>query len=166
MNPISKADRVILDLMQKDARVTIEALAEASGLSPSSAQRRVQNLRRQKIITGDAAVVDPRALGYGLSMIVELEVEHDHPELALALHRWLAACPQVQNAWHVTGRGDYILSVIVQSVEDFDAMMERLMADNRLVRKYTTSVALKTLKRTLAVPVNFDSQRAEHVRSF
>lgn len=153
MKPISKSDRVILDLMQKDGRVTIEAVAEAAGLSPSSAQRRVQSLRKQKIITGDAVVVDPKALGFGLSMIVGLEVEHDRPDLALALHRWIAARPEIQNAWHVTGRGDYILSVIVQSVEDFDALMERLMADNRLVRKYTTSVALKTLKRTLAVPV-------------
>lgn len=154
MKPISNADRAILDLMQKDGRVTIVALAEASGLSPSSAQRRVQNLRRQKIITGDTVLVDPKALGSGLSMIVELEVEHDRPELARALHRWIAACPEIQNAWHVTGRGDYILSVIVQSVERFDVLMAQLMAENRLVRKYTTSVALKTLKRTLAVPVN------------
>ena len=152
MKPISNADRAILDLMQKDGRVTIEALAEASGLSPSSAQRRVQNLRKQKIITGDTVLVDPKALGFGLSMIVELEVEHDRPELAL--HRWIAACPEIQNAWHVAGRGDYILSVIVQSVERFDVLMAQLMAENRLVRKYTTSVALKTLKRTLAVPVN------------
>jgi Lrp/AsnC family transcriptional regulator, leucine-responsive regulatory protein len=154
MKPISKADRVILDLMQRDGRATIEVLAEAAGLSPSSAQRRVQALRKHKIITGDAVLVDPKALGFDLSMIVELEVEHDRPELATALHRWVASRAEIQNVWHVTGRGDYILSVIVQSMEDFDALMAQLMADNRLVRKYTTSVTLKTLKRSLAVPVN------------
>jgi Lrp/AsnC family leucine-responsive transcriptional regulator len=159
MKPISQADRIILDLMQRDGRVTIDDLAEAAGLSPSSTQRRVQNLRRQKIITGDAVLLDPKALGFDLAMIVELEVEHDRPELALALHRWIANRPEVQNAWHITGQGDYILSVIVQSVEDFDTLMAQLMADNRLVRKYTTSVALKTLKRTQAVPVNHSDQK-------
>lgn len=81
-------------------------------------------------------------------------MDHDRPELARALHSWIATHPEIQNAWHVTGRGDYILSVIAPSVEDFDQLMERLMSENRLVRKYTTSVALKTLKRTQAVPVD------------
>ena len=54
----------------------------------------------------------------------------------------------------MTGRGDLLLVVTAQSIEDFDALMERLMTGNRNVRKFTTSVALKTLKRGLAVPVD------------
>jgi Lrp/AsnC family transcriptional regulator, leucine-responsive regulatory protein len=153
MSSISTIDRAILNLLQRNGRATIEELAEISGLSPSSAQRRVQKLREQKVITGDAVTVDPKALGLGLTMIVELEVEHDRPELGLALHRWITARPEIQNAWHITGRGGYILAVIIESIEAFDTLMEKLMTENRLVRKYTTSVALKTLKRTLAVPV-------------
>jgi Lrp/AsnC family transcriptional regulator, leucine-responsive regulatory protein len=154
MKPLSKADRAILTLLQGNGRATIEEIAVAAGLSASSAQRRVQNLRTQKIIIGDTVIVDPKALGFGLSMIVELEVEHDRPELAAAFHRWIATRGEVQNAWHVTGRGDYVLSIIVESIEAFDALMAQMMTDNRLVRKYTTSVALKTLKRSQAVPVS------------
>lgn len=152
MSPISVSDRAILNLLQRNGRATIDELAQASGQSPSSAQRRVQKLRGEKVIIGDAVIVDPKALGFDLAMIVELEVEHDRPELASVLHRWIAGRPEIQSAWHVTGRGDYILAVIVESIEAFDALMEKLMTENRLVRKYTTNVALKTLKRSLTVP--------------
>jgi Lrp/AsnC family transcriptional regulator, leucine-responsive regulatory protein len=54
----------------------------------------------------------------------------------------IAKTDAVQQAWYVTGCGDLLL-----------ALMERLMTENRNVRKFTTSVALKTLKRGLAVPV-------------
>lgn len=153
MTPMTVSDRAILNLLQKNGRATIEELATASGLSPSSAQRRVQKLRELKVITGDVALVDPKALGFNIAMIVELEVESDRPELAVALHKWIANRPEIQNAWHVTGRSDYILSVVAQSIETFEALIEKLMADNRLVKKYTTSVALKTMKRTMKVPV-------------
>jgi Lrp/AsnC family leucine-responsive transcriptional regulator len=70
-----------------------------------------------------------------------------------AFHQWIAKVPEVQQAWYVTGRGDYTLVVVCSSIEAFDALMERLVSDNRNIRKFTTSVVLKTVKRSLAVPV-------------
>jgi Lrp/AsnC family transcriptional regulator, leucine-responsive regulatory protein len=149
---LSQVDRRILSVLQKDATTTLEKLARAVGLSSSAAQRRIQKLRAAKVILADVAVVDPKALGLALTMIVELEVDHDRPERLAALHKWLSSQPEIQNVWHVTGRGDYIISLMVPGIEDFDAFMATLTAKNPNVRKYTTSVALKTLRRTLAIP--------------
>jgi Lrp/AsnC family transcriptional regulator, leucine-responsive regulatory protein len=151
--PIVQSDRKLLSILQSNALATIEELAKSADMSASSAQRHVQRLRDQKVIVGDVAIIDPKALGFGLTMLVELEVEHDRPERQLALNHWLNKTPEIQNAWQVTGRGDYMLSIIVQSIEDFDALMAALMEQNSNVRKFTTSVVLKTLKRSLTVPV-------------
>ncbi len=151
--PISQSDLCLLGLLQTDALTTIDELAQASGLSASSAQRHVQRLRDQKVILADVSVIDPKALGFGLTMLVELEVEHDKPERQLALNQWLTKTPEIQNAWHITGHGDYMLSILVRSMEDFDALMATLMNQNSIVRKYTTSVVLKTLKRSMVVPL-------------
>jgi Lrp/AsnC family transcriptional regulator, leucine-responsive regulatory protein len=140
-------------LLQTNALTTIDELAKTSGLSASSAQRHLRRLRDQNVILADVSVIDPKALGFGLTMLVELEVEHDKPERQLALNQWLAKTPEVQNAWHITGRGDYMISILVRSVEDFDALMSTLLDQNPNVRKYTTSVVLKTLKRSMAVPL-------------
>ena len=147
------ADRKLLDLLQTNARITIEALSEAAGLSTSATHRRLQRLRDQRIILGDISVLDPRKLGNPITLLVELELERDRPELMPTLQAWIAATPSVQQAWQVTGRGDLMLVVVAGSVEDFDALMERMMEHNRNIRKFTTSVALKTLKRGLRLPL-------------
>jgi Lrp/AsnC family leucine-responsive transcriptional regulator len=150
---LTEADAAILRIVQQDARTTIENIAHRVGLSVSSTQRRLQRLREEKVITGEVAVVDPKRIGSHVAMLVELELERDRPELLPALHQWLAKAPEVQQAWSITGRGDYTLVVLSSSIEAFDALMERMLGDNRNIRKFTTSVVLKTLKRSLAVPI-------------
>jgi len=151
---LTKADREILKLMQQDATITLAALSERVGLSQSSTQRRLQKLRDDKVILRDVSVVDPKAIGSAVSMLVEVELERDRPELLQPFMRWIADTPEVQEAWCTSGRGDYTLVILAQSVEHFDVLADRMMELNRNIRKFTTSVVLKTLKRTLAVHVD------------
>jgi Lrp/AsnC family transcriptional regulator, leucine-responsive regulatory protein len=150
---LNSFDRSLLKLLQQDARQTIEVIAEKTGLSASAAQRRLQRLRDSNIIAAEVAVVAPRALGQMLTFIVELELERDRPELMPSLLKWLNANEEIQQAWHITGRGDYTLIVLSPTVEVFDSLMEKLMDQNRNVRKFTTSLALKTIKQSLRVPI-------------
>lgn len=150
---VTDVDREILSILQEDARATIEDIAARTGLSPSSAQRRLQRLRDDKVIVGEVAIVDPKKVGLGVTLLVELELERDRPELMANLHRWIAKTPEVQEAWCITGRGDYTLVVVCGSIDDFDTLAERLVNENPNVRKFTTHVVLKTLKRGLAVPL-------------
>jgi Lrp/AsnC family leucine-responsive transcriptional regulator len=147
-------DRAILRLVQQDARTTVDAIAALIGMSVSSAQRRLQRLRDEKIILAEVAVLDAKRLGQGMTFLVEIEVERDRPELLPELQRWIAKADAVQEAWYITGRGDYTLVIVAPSTDDFDAFMERLMIENRNVRKFTTNVVLKTLKRGLIVPMD------------
>jgi Lrp/AsnC family transcriptional regulator, leucine-responsive regulatory protein len=148
---LDNADRSLLRLLQHDARRTMETLSAQTGLSTSAVQRRVQRLRDDKIILAEVAIVAPRALGQILTFIVELELERDRPELMPMLLKWINAQEAIQQSWSVTGRGDYMMVVLAPNVESFDALMERLMDQNRNVRKFTTSLALRTIKQSLRV---------------
>ncbi len=150
---LTAADREILKLMQQDATITLNELAHRTGLSPSSAQRRLQKLRDDKVILRDVSIVDPKKVGASVSMLVEVELERDRPELLPPFLRWVTETPEVQEAWGTSGRGDYTLVILAQSVEHFDTLADRMMERNANIRKFTTSVVLKTLKRTLAVTV-------------
>ncbi|HEV2605615.1 MAG TPA: Lrp/AsnC family transcriptional regulator [Microvirga sp.] len=150
---LSSVDLSILSAVQENAARTTESLAADAMTSVSTAQRRLQRLRETGVIEREVAVLNPKALGVPLTLIVELEVERDRPELLPALHSWLSGAAEVQSGWQVTGRGDYLLVVLAASVESFDEFMAELMAANRNVRKFSTSLALKTLKRTMSVPL-------------
>jgi Lrp/AsnC family transcriptional regulator, leucine-responsive regulatory protein len=150
---VDDTDRALLQRLQHDARQTIEALAAQTNLSTSAVQRRLQRLREDKVIIAEVAIVATQALGQMLTFIVELELERDRPELMPMLLKWICAQETIQQSWYVTGRGDYMLVVLTPNVEAFDMLMERLMDQNRNVRKFTTSLALRTVKQSLRVPI-------------
>lgn len=150
---LDAADRRILELVQIDSRMSAERLADAVGLSVSAVQRRLQALRRSRVIVGEVAIVDPKRIGRPLTLLVEVQIEREHPELLVALRRWLANEEAVQQAWYVTGEADFVLVITAASMEGFDALMERLLAENQNVRKFKTGVALQVTKRSLFVPV-------------
>lgn len=124
------------------------------GLSASAVQRRIVRMREEGVITAEVALVDPKQAGRPLTMIVDVEVERERPELLASLKQWIAAEPCIQEAWYVTGAGDYVLIVAARDVDDFEALMQRFVADNPNVRRFQTRVALSTLKRGMFVPMD------------
>jgi DNA-binding Lrp family transcriptional regulator len=148
-----KLDRRILALLQRDARISAEAIGAQVGLSASAVQRRTARLREEAVISGEVVLVDPRSVGRPLTMIVDLEVERERVELLANLKRWIATEAAIQEAWYVTGDEDYVLVVSACDVEGYEALMQQLLADNANVRRYRTRVVLGTLKRGMAVPV-------------
>jgi DNA-binding Lrp family transcriptional regulator len=153
-NELDKIDRRILNLLQKDARRPAELIGADVGLSASAVQRRIVRMREEGIILAEVAVLDPKRLGRALTMIVDVEVERERPELVASLKQWIVTEPCIQEAWYVTGEGDYVLIVLARDVEDFEALMQRLVAENANVRRFQTRVALSTLKRGMSVPLD------------
>ena len=145
-------DRRILALVQQDCTVSAETIAEEIGLSASAVQRRLKRLREDKTILAEVAVVDPKRVGRPLTFIAAAEIERERPELLQELRRWLDAEPAVQQVYYVTGSADLVMIVTAESVEAYDAVTARLVAENPNVRPVTTSVTLHTFKRGLFVP--------------
>jgi Lrp/AsnC family leucine-responsive transcriptional regulator len=151
---LDQADRKILALVQQDARRSAEVIGADIGLSASAVQRRIARLREEGVITAEVAIVDPKSLGRALTLIVDIEVERERPELMAVLKRWIAGEPAIQEAWYVTGDGDFVLIVAARDVEDYDVLMQKLVSENSNVRRFRTRVALGTLKRGCRVPVD------------
>ncbi|MBM7129105.1 Lrp/AsnC family transcriptional regulator [Dyella mobilis] len=150
---LDKLDRRILSVIQKDARRAAELIGADIGLSASAVQRRMARMRDEGVITAEVAVIDPKRAGHPLTMIVDVEVERERPELLASLKQWIAMEARIQEAWYVTGAGDYVLVVVARDVEDFEALMQRLVSDNANVRRFQTRVALSTLKRGMLIPM-------------
>jgi len=150
---LDKLDQRILAILQKDGRRPAELIGANVGLSASAVQRRMARMRDEAVITAEVAIVDPKAVGCPLTMIVDVEVERERPELLASLKQWIANEACIQEAWYVTGEGDYVLIVIARDVDDFEALMQRLVSANPNVRRFRTRVALSTIKRGLQVPM-------------
>ncbi|MFZ6653902.1 Lrp/AsnC family transcriptional regulator [Undibacterium sp. TJN19] len=153
---LDKFDRQLLNLVQQDASMAAEGLAEQVPLSPSAIQRRLRRLREQGVIVRDVAMLDPVQIGQPNFFIVSLEVEREHPELLEQLRAWLARHEQIQQAFYVTGAADFVIIVTAPDMAAFDTLMSALMKDNPNVKRFTTNVCLGLVKRGLHIPVPLD----------
>lgn len=150
---IDSIDRHLLDALQRDARVKMEVLAEEVGLSASAVQRRVARLREAGVIAGECVVLDAKAAGSPVTVIVELMLERERSALIEGLKRWLVAAEEVQSAWGVTGETDFVLVVTAADLESYERFARRMMDENEVIREFRTSIALNKLKHSLFVPM-------------
>ncbi len=157
MPELDRFDRQLLNLVQQDAALTAEQLAEQVSLSPSAIQRRLKRLREQGVIVRQVAVLDPALVGRPMSFIASVQLDSERADQMATLRAWIAAQPQVQQAFYVTGEADFILVVTAPDAQAYEALMASLLADNPNVKRYTTSVAMSVLKRGLALPVPLDA---------
>ncbi|MBV8657381.1 MAG: Lrp/AsnC family transcriptional regulator [Burkholderiales bacterium] len=150
---LDRYDRQLLNLVQDDAGLTAEQMAEQVPLSPSAIQRRLRRLREAEVITRTVAVVDPKRVGRMTSFIVSLQIERERPEPMAQLRQWLADQAHIQQVFYVTGEADFILVVTAPDTETYDLLMSRMISENPNVKRFTTNVALSVVKRGLVVPV-------------
>lgn len=150
---LDRFDRKLLNIVQRDAGLTSEQLADRVGLSASAVQRRLKRLHSTGVITSLSAILDPEKAGRPSFFIVGLEIERERPELLTRLRAWLAAEDAIQQVFYVTGAWDFILVVTARDVAGYDELMTALMADNPNVRRFTTNVALGVHKRRLTIPL-------------
>jgi len=142
-------DLRILDLVQEDASLSTEAIAGEVGLSASAVQRRLSRMRRDGVIERVVALVEPRALGRTVTVLVEVEIDNERRSALEGFQRWIGEAPEVQSCWYVTGDVDYVLLVSTRDLDGYNAFVDRLMTEQPVVRKYKSLIALKTLKRGL-----------------
>ncbi len=151
--PLDKADRILLDRLQADASLGVDALADACGLSVASVQRRLKRLRTSGVIEREAAIVSPAAVGMPMTFVIMVELERERREQLAAFRAAIRDEPQVQQAYYVTGESDFALVCVARDMADFEALTHRLFFENGNVRRFRTSVVMERTKVGLSVPV-------------
>ena len=146
-------DRDILRRVQLDARTTSEDIGADIGLSAAAVQRRLKRMRQLGVIVAEVAIVNPRSVGQAMSFIVDVEMERERADMLDAFRRTACADPNVQQCYYVTGVADFVLIVVAQDMDDFEAFTRRLLFDNPNIRRFTTSVVMARDKTGQVVPV-------------
>ncbi len=146
-------DLALLDAIQHDATTSQQDLGERINLSPAAVNRRLKKLNAEGVVRKTVALVDPVAVGYGLTVITEVEVENERLDLLDAMKRTFLACPQVQQCYYVAGECDFVLIMTVKNMEQYTALTRTLFFDSNNVKRFKTLVSMSNLKVGLQVPV-------------
>ncbi|MFN3311908.1 MAG: Lrp/AsnC family transcriptional regulator [Hyphomonas sp.] len=146
-------DRKLLDQLQQNAKTSIQSLAETTGISTASVQRRMRLLRDAGVIRREVAILDPKPLGLGITAIVAVELERDRVDQIDAFKRKAREDRQVTHFYCIAGDADFILIVMAQDIGDYEAFTHRFFFADKNVRKFRTSIVVSTEKATSELPI-------------
>lgn len=150
---LDSSDMAILRSLQNDCRIGLEQLAHLSALSVPSVQRRLKKLRQAGMIEREIAVLDPAKFDFGMTFIVQVELERESLQQLDVFRKRAKAEPQVQQCYYVTGEVDFILVCVARDMQDFEALTHRLFFENSNVRRFRTSVTMERTKVGLGIPI-------------
>jgi Lrp/AsnC family transcriptional regulator len=150
---MDEIDRQLIDMLQRDATLSIAQMAERVGLSATPCWKRIQKLEAQGVITRRVAIIDPERVGVGLSVLVSVEAGEHTPEWLKRFSAGVAAMPEVMEVYRMAGDVDYMLRVAVADMTEYDAFYKRLIAVAPM-KNVTSRFAMERMKHTTAYPLH------------
>lgn len=150
---LDRTDLRMLELLQREGRLTNQDLAERVALSPSPCLRRLKRLEETGVIRAYVALLDPERLGLGLLAYVSVKLEKrgkmPMDEFSASVQGW----PEVLACYAMTGDMDYLLQVQVEDLQHFSRfVMDQLLRQPGVV-DVRSSFALERIKETTALPL-------------
>ncbi len=125
---IDQIDRSLLRELQRDASQSQRDLAERVGISQNACWRRLRALDSAGILQGSSARIDRKALGLGLVVFVMLRTRHHSADWLDDFRRHVQTIPEVVDFFRIGGDYDYLLKVVTESMDSYDAVYQRLIS--------------------------------------
>jgi Lrp/AsnC family leucine-responsive transcriptional regulator len=122
---VDEANRRLLVELQADARLSLAELGRRVGLSSPAVAERLARLEEAGVITGYRAEIDPRALGWALSVVIRIRPA---PRELAKVAELARRTPEIVECQRVTGEDCYIMKAHVRAVDDLEELIDRFAA--------------------------------------
>jgi Lrp/AsnC family transcriptional regulator, leucine-responsive regulatory protein len=143
-NP-DKTDIAILEILQKEGRISNSALSERVGLSQSACSRRLDILEKSGVIRGYHARISHKALDYRMMAIVHISLSGQFAKTLTEFENAVRRCPNVLVCYLVSGEYDYILRVAARDLEDYERIHRDWLSALPHVVKINSSFSLREI---------------------
>ncbi len=148
---LDRFDQVIVGTLAADARTSIVDLAPRVGLSATACARRLKSLEDRGIISGYHAALEPKQLGFGVTVIVRIALDSQREEAFQAFERAVIHCAPVVQCHLMSGNDDYLLIVLCRDIADYEHIYKSQLARLPRVARIQSSFAMRDIvNRTLS----------------
>ena len=155
MKNLSKIDKNILRLLQKNGRVSYAELSRQVGLSTTPCMERVKRLEKQGVIKGYTAVINPSYLSAGLVVFVQIRLARKAQGIFSEFREAAIKLEEVQECYLVSGNFDYLIKARVADMPAYRHFLGETLLTLPDVQESTSYVVMEEVKETLSVPIPY-----------
>ncbi|KTD18507.1 hypothetical protein Lisr_2136 [Legionella israelensis] len=152
---MDRIDKHILELLQQNSKISNQELADMVSLSPSPCLRRVKQLEDNGYIDRYVALLNPKKLGLELTIMVSVGLSsHDH-KIMTSFEGIIKTFPEVVQCHLIAGQAqDYMLKVVVSSLNDYQEFLLNKLTQIEGVRNIHSSFVLRSIVDQSSLPLN------------
>jgi len=150
---LDKTDRHLLDLLQRDCTLSLQALADAVNLTTTPCWKRLKKLEDDGIIRARVALLDAEKLGLSLTAFMFVKTQQHSREWYQRFVTAVQEMPEVLAFYRTAGEYDYLLRIQVADMKRYDEFYKRLVNSVPGLIDVTSSFAMEEIKYTTALPV-------------
>lgn len=149
---LDRKDRAILKALQQDSRLTMQQLANLTGMSSSACWRRVRSLEESGVIDRYAALVNPRKAGFSLSSMTLVSLARHEEKNVENFVKEVARHPEVLECFATSGEADFHLRVVVEDMDAYNRFLDTFIFKLPGVSQVRSNIVLKEIKLDTALP--------------
>ena len=146
-------DRMLLRLLQDDARISNNDLADRVHLSPSATLRRVKALEDSGLIAGSAVVLNEKKAGFPGTAFVFVTLDMQQRGALDAFESAIKPIAEVLECWLLAGQSDYLLRVVFRDTSDLERIHTEIVTQLPHVVRVQSTLTLRAVKRTTRLPI-------------
>lgn len=152
VSEIDETDRRIIRELQKNGRMSNQELSERINLSPSPCLRRTKALEESGVIKGYTALIDQQAYGLPVTALIRIRLERHAEDSVRIFEARVRATPEILDCYLVTGDADYLLRVLVESLDAYEDFIRRKIHVIPGITSIDTSLAYGIIKQSHIYP--------------
>ena len=150
---LSTIDMKILALLQNDARVTNQTLADQIGMSASPCWRKVRKLEEDEVIQGYRAVLNRKKIGLGVMVFVRVSIDSHNEAEARKFEQEVTALEDVVACYSIGGDADFLLQVVAQDLDAYADFAMKVIRRLPGIKEMQSMFVLKEIKPLVSYPI-------------
>ena len=146
LEEVDQIDLRIMDVLQRDARITNQALADRVALSPSACLRRVRDLETRGLISAYRAQIQVDRIRSVMVVMAHITFSQHTIKNLHDFDTCIEDIPEIVESYRVSGNVDYILRVVVPDMHDWKRIMTVLVNGGFGVEKIVSHFLMDQVK--------------------
>ena len=150
---IDKLDKKILAVIQLDSSLGTAEIAGMVGLSQAPCWRRIRRMEEAGIIQKRVTLLDRNKVGFPVMIFAQIKLSVHGSSTLPEFDAAIRGFPEVVECHTLMGQTDYLLKIIVPSVEAYEKFFREKLSQLPAVRETNSAIALSEIKNTTALPL-------------
>ena len=150
---LDRFDKMILDALQADGRISNVDLAQKVNLSESATLRRVRALEDEGMIDRYVALLSQEKAGLPGNVFVQIGLHREVESELAAFEEAVRNIPEVMECYLMSGEFDYLIRVVVANMADFERLHKDFLTRLPGVARVNSSFGIRTVQRKTELPL-------------